>query len=89
MGLTQSEKEKIVAQFKTKDLDTGSSQVQVALITARIQVLTEHFKLNKQDHHSRLGLIKLVSQRRKLLDYLKRKSQKDYETLIKELGLRK
>jgi len=89
MGLTQSEKEKIVAQFKTKDLDTGSSQVQVALITARIQRLTEHFKVNKQDNHSRLGLIKLVSQRRKLLDYLKRKSQTDYQNLIKELGLRK
>jgi len=82
-------KAEIVAKFQRKDGDTGSSEVQVALLTARINELTEHFKVHTKDHHSRRGLLKLVSQRRRLLDYLKRTDFSKYAGLIKELGLRK
>ena len=80
---------KIVSEFQQAKNDTGSPEVQVALLTSRITYLTEHFKSNKKDHHSRRGLLALVSQRRKLLDYLKRESAERYQTLIGRLGIRK
>jgi len=79
----------IIEKFKTHDSDTGSSEVQIALLTDRIQYLTEHFKVHKKDHHSRQGLLKLVGQRRSLLDYLKKKDIAKYRTILQELGLRK
>ena len=82
-------KEKIVGDYKTHTADTGSSQVQVALLTQRINELTEHFKVHKKDNHSRRGLLKMVSRRRKLLDYLKRKDINEYHTIIERLGLRR
>lgn len=87
--LTAQEKAAIVAEYATSEGDTGSSQVQVALLTHRIKYLTEHFKSHKQDNHSRTGLLRLVSRRRKLLDYLHVKEAEQYFTLIKKLGLRK
>lgn len=89
MALTKEKKQDIISSFKIHDNDTGSPEVQVALLTERINYLTEHFKVHKKDHHSRRGLLKLVSQRRKLLDYLKRSDIKRYESLIERLGLRK
>jgi small subunit ribosomal protein S15 len=89
MTSTAVEKAKIVTDFQIAKNDTGSPEVQVALITDRISYLTEHFKENAKDHHSRRGLLALVSQRRKLLDYLKRESLGRYQELIKRLGLRK
>jgi small subunit ribosomal protein S15 len=89
MALLREEKEQIVKHFQLSGLDTGSSEVQVALLTYRIKQLTEHFKANKKDHHGRLGLVKMVNRRRKLLDYLKRTSNERYLKLISELGLRK
>lgn len=89
MALHIEEKKQIINQFKESELDTGSSRVQVALLTARIGELTEHLKVNKKDKHSRRGLLKLVSRRRKLLDHLKDKNIEKYRTLISELGLRK
>jgi len=89
MTSTAVEKAKIVTDFQIVKNDTGSPEVQVALITDRISYLTEHFKENTKDHHSRRGLLALVSQRRKLLDYLKRESLERYQELIKRLGLRK
>jgi small subunit ribosomal protein S15 len=83
------EKAKVVSDFQIAKNDTGSPEVQVALITDRITYLTEHFKNNAKDHHSRRGLLALVSQRRKLLDYLKRKNLDRYQDLIKRLGIRK
>jgi len=83
------EKAKIVADYQLSKKDTGSPEVQVALLTDRINHLTDHFKSNAKDHHSRRGLLALVSQRRKMLDYLKRKSLERYQGLIKRLGLRK
>jgi small subunit ribosomal protein S15 len=83
------EKAKIVADYQLSKKDTGSPEVQVALLTDRINHLTDHFKSNAKDHHSRRGLLALVSQRRKMLDYLKRKSLERYQDLIKRLGLRK
>jgi len=83
------EKAKIVADYQLSKKDTGSPEVQVALLTDRINHLTDHFKSNAKDHHSRLGLLALVSQRRKMLDYLRRKSLERYQGLIKRLGLRK
>jgi small subunit ribosomal protein S15 len=83
------EKAKVVSDFQIAKNDTGSPEVQVALITDRITYLTEHFKNNAKDHHSRRGLLALVSQRRKLLDYLKRKDVARYSDLIKRLGLRR
>jgi small subunit ribosomal protein S15 len=83
------EKNKIIEKFKTHETDTGSSEVQIALLTDRIQYLTEHFKVHKKDHHSRQGLLKLVGQRRSLLDYLKKKDVNKYRAILKDLGLRK
>ncbi|NBV89082.1 MAG: 30S ribosomal protein S15 [Betaproteobacteria bacterium] len=79
----------IVSQYQRKPSDTGSPEVQVALLTGRINELTEHFKVHQKDHHSRRGLLKMVSRRRKLLDYLKRTDLPSYRTLIERLGLRK
>jgi small subunit ribosomal protein S15 len=84
-----SEKPRIVRDYRTHDGDTGSPEVQVALLTARIGYLTDHFKTNAKDHHSRRGLLKLVSRRRRLLDYLKNESPERYQKLIERLGLRK
>ena len=81
--------QKIIKEFQTDKNDTGSVDVQVALLTARIKHLTEHFKTHKKDHHSRRGLLKLVSQRKKLLGYLKNKNLDSYASLISRLGLRK
>ncbi len=89
MALQKEEKAQILTKFKQSELDTGSTQVQVALLTTRIVQLTEHFKIHKQDFHGRRGLVKLVNQRRKLLAYLKSKKPEQYITLIAELGLRK
>lgn len=87
--LATENKQEIIEKFKTHTGDTGSPEVQVALITARIVYLTEHFRTHKKDHHSRRGLLKLVGQRRRLLDYLKRKNLSGYQTIIKELGIRR
>ncbi len=89
MSVTTEQKVEIVKKYQRGDNDTGSPEVQVALLTARIQDLTEHFKTHKKDHHSRRGLLKMVNQRRKLLDYLKRKDASRYSTLISSLGLRR
>ena len=82
-------KSEIIEKFKLHDGDTGSPEVQIALLTKRIEHLTEHFKFHKKDHHSRRGLLKLVGQRRRLLSYLKDKNLERYRTIIKELGLRR
>jgi small subunit ribosomal protein S15 len=82
-------KQEIIAKFKKHEGDTGSPEVQIALLTERIQYLTAHFKEHKKDHHSRRGLLKLVSKRRHMLDYLKRKDVERYRTITKELGIRK
>ncbi len=79
----------IISEYKRDEADTGSPEVQVALLTARINHLTEHFKAHSHDHHSRRGLLRMVNQRRKLLDYLKRKDQSRYQDLISRLGLRR
>ena len=79
----------IISNFKLHENDTGSPEVQIALLSARIEYLTEHFKAHKKDHHSRRGLLKLVGQRRGLLDYLKKKDMGRYRTVIARLGLRK
>ena len=89
MTSTAVEKAKIVSEFQAAKNDTGSPEVQVALITDRISYLTEHFKTNAKDNHSRRGLLALVSQRRKLLDYLKGRNLNRYQELIKRLGIRK
>ena len=89
MAITVGQRVEIIKKFQRTEGDTGSSEVQVALLTARINDLTEHFKNHAKDHHSRRGLLKLVSQRRRLLDYLKRTDVQKYSGLIKELGLRK
>ena len=80
---------KVISEHKRGDNDTGSPEVQVALLTARIEQLTGHFKLHKQDHHSRRGLLMMVNRRRSLLDYLKRKDNERYKALIEKLGLRR
>ncbi len=89
MAFTAEQKSEVVAKFKRSEDDTGSPEVQVALLTYRINDLQGHFKANKHDHHSRRGLIRMVNQRRKLLDYLKRKDLQRYTSLISELGLRR
>lgn len=89
MATTAQETAKIVAEYQRSANDTASPEVQVALLTNRIAYLTEHFKSNKKDNHSRRGLLALVSQRRRLLDYLKRKDASRYQTLIQRLSLRK
>jgi small subunit ribosomal protein S15 len=89
MAVTTAEKAKLVQTHQRKAGDTGSPEVQVALLTARINGLTDHFKGHVKDHHSRRGLLKMVSQRRKMLDYLKRTDADNYRKLIEQLGLRK
>lgn len=89
MALHRSETAAIIAEYAIKEGDTGSPEVQVALLTRRIVQLTEHFKSHKQDHHSRRGLLKLVGQRRRLLRYLKNTEEARYYSLIKRLGLRR
>ena len=89
MVLTNKDKKKIIDKFKAHDKDTGSSKVQVALLTKRINDLTGHFKIHPKDHHSRRGLLKMVGQRRRFLNYIKRRDPSQYKTLIQELGLRK
>ena len=89
MAQSAVRKNEIIEKFKTHESDTGSSEVQIALLTERIQYLTEHFKTHQKDHHSRQGLLKLVGQRRSLLDYLKKKDIQKYRSLIQELGIRK
>ena len=89
MSVTSSHKSKIVQDFQTAKGDTGSPEVQVALLTARINDLTEHFKTHVKDHHSRQGLLRMVSRRRKLLDYLMSSNAERYRKLIERLGLRK
>ena len=89
MALSAEEKIEIVKEFQLSDNDTGSSEVQVALLSQNINSLQEHFRDHAKDHHSRRGLIRMVSQRRKLLDYLRGKDQERYATLIQRLGLRR
>ncbi len=89
MALVQEKKAELVHKYRRHDSDTGSPEVQVALLTERITYLTEHFKTHKKDHHSRRGLLKLVGQRRRLLDYLRTVDQNRYKVLIENLGIRK
>lgn len=89
MVLTPEAKKEIIERFKLHENDTGSPEVQIALLSSRITYLTDHFKLHKKDHHSRRGLLKLVGQRRRLLNYVKKVDVKRYKTIIKELGIRK
>ncbi len=87
--LSKERKTELIGTFGVHENDTGSPEVQIALLTERINYLTEHFKVHKKDHHSRRGLLKLVSQRRKLLDYLKKKEFKRYRDILNQLRLRK
>ncbi|HEB68849.1 MAG TPA: 30S ribosomal protein S15 [Desulfobulbus sp.] len=89
MAQTTEKTKEIIEKYKTHDTDTGSCEVQVALLTDRIQYLTDHFKQHSKDHHSRRGLLKLVGQRRSLLKYLQKKDITKYRSLIQELGIRK
>ena len=89
MPLAKERKSEVIEKFRTHDTDTGSPEVQVAILTERIIYLTDHFKTHKKDHHSRRGLLKLVGQRRRLLDYLKEKDINRYRTIIQDLGLRR
>jgi len=87
--LSSDRRESIIGNYQLHEKDTGSPEVQIALLSARIEYLTDHFKIHKQDHHSRRGLLKLVGQRRRLLDYLKNKNIERYRQVIQRLGLRK
>ena len=87
--LVTEKKQEIINKFKLHDSDTGSPEVQIAILTERITYLTEHFKVHKKDHHSRRGLLKLVGQRRRLLDYVKKKDDARYKTIIEKLGIRR
>ncbi|HXG52976.1 MAG TPA: 30S ribosomal protein S15 [candidate division Zixibacteria bacterium] len=89
MGIAQRDTQTTIEQFRLHPTDTGSPEVQVALLSQRIDYLTEHFKVHVKDHHSRRGLLKLVGQRRRLLDYLKRNDFSRYQSLIQRLGIRK
>ena len=89
MSITAERKTELIGEFKQTKSDTGSPEVQVAILTSRILTLTEHFKEHKKDNHSRRGLLKMVSRRRRLLDYLMRNDQARYDALIKRLGLRR
>ena len=89
MSITVEEKNRLIKEFATKEGDTGSSEVQIAILTSRITTLTEHFKTHKKDNHSRRGLLMMVAQRRKLLDYTRGKSEERYQDLIKRLGIRR
>jgi small subunit ribosomal protein S15 len=89
MSIAPDVKEKLIGDYRTKEGDTGSPEVQVAILTSRINTLTEHFKTHVKDHHSRRGLLKMVSQRRKLLDYVRGKDESRYQSLIGRLGIRR
>lgn len=89
MSISTQRKQKLMKEFATKTGDTGSPEIQVAILSERIANLTEHFKTHKKDNHSRKGLLKMVNQRRRLLDYVKLRDAARYETLIKRLGLRR
>ena len=89
MPLAKERKTELIETYKLHDGDTGSPEVQIALLSGRITYLTEHFKIHKKDHHSRRGLLKLVGQRRRLLNYLKTKDTERYKVIIEKLGLRK
>jgi small subunit ribosomal protein S15 len=89
MPITKDEKQQVIEQYGMNDKDSGSTEVQIALLTSRIQHLTEHLRTHKKDHHSRRGLLKMVGQRRRLLKYLKRKDLDGYRELLQKLGLRK
>lgn len=89
MALTQERKQEIINEFKLHEADTGSPEVQVAILTEKINNLTEHLKVHKKDHHSRRGLLKMVGQRRRLLNYLREKDYARYRKLIEKLGLRR
>ncbi len=89
MSITVEEKARVMKEFATKEGDTGSPEVQVAILTSRITTLTEHFKTHKKDNHSRRGLLKLVATRRKLLDYVRAKDEGRYRDLIARLGIRR
>ena len=89
MSFSKDQKAGVISGYRTHETDTGSPEVQVALLSERITYLTEHFKTHKKDHHSRRGLLKLVGQRRRLLDYLKTVDQNRYKALIDQLGIRK
>ncbi len=89
MSITAERKAEIIKEYATQEGDTGSPEVQVAILTSRIVTLTDHFKANKKDNHSRRGLLKMVNTRRSLLDYLKKKDGERYDSLISRLGLRK
>ena len=89
MSITQEDKNKLIKDYATKEGDTGSPEVQVAILTKRIANLTEHFKTHKKDNHSRRGLLKMVSLRRKLLDYVREKDENRYKELIKRLEIRR
>ncbi len=89
MSITPELKEQLIKEYGTKEGDTGSADVQIAILTSRITTLTEHFKTHKKDNHSRRGLLKLVAQRRKLLDYVRRNDEERYKTLIGKLGIRR
>jgi small subunit ribosomal protein S15 len=89
MGVAREEKQQLIEQFRLHRSDTGSPEVQIALLSKRIEELTGHFRTHVKDHHSRRGLLKLVGQRRRLLDYLRRVDQERYRTVIQRLGIRK
>jgi len=89
MAIVKEQKQAIIGDYKLHENDTGSPEVQIAILSARITYLTEHFKTHQKDHHSRRGLLKLVSQRRKLLDYLKKSDKERYEKVIERLEIRK
>jgi len=89
MSITVEKKQELIGKFATKEGDTGSPEVQVAILSERIRNLTEHLKVHKKDFHSRRGLLMMVGQRRRLLDYVKNKEAARYESLVKELGLRR
>jgi small subunit ribosomal protein S15 len=89
VALTKDRKTELIKSFETHEKDTGSPEVQIAILTERITYLTEHFKVHAKDHHSRRGLLMLVGQRRRLLDYVKRKDNDRYAAIIKRLGIRK
>lgn len=89
MGLDKAKKQEIISQFYLHEKDTGSPEVQIALLSERLNSLTEHLRIHKKDHHSRRGLLRIVGRRRRLLDYLKRNERERYEKIIERLGLRK
>ena len=89
MPVLKDQKEKLIHDFQVHGADTGSAPVQIAILTERINLLTDHFKVHRKDHHSRRGLLKLVSQRRKLLEYLKASKRSEYQKIIERLNLRK